>query len=300
MAQKPSTSAVLCDAIPAAPLFQSTETTAILNGVKVHRKMYNTTLANFSPGTTTSTSCQTTYAADFVYLNAEVQAQQQSVEYTFDTPQTSVQVFLMHMGSENNADGIDEAIILLSKAVGGGLVSKSEFTVVKNPSVIDCENAVNTYAGSGGLAGLGWVVDTRLTGTRLLTDVAIVIESQIPFNKLTIADPRQNKSSQLGEGYYVELCASSLTPLDTDGDGIADIYDLDDDNDGILDTDENNCNATSVNVRPAVTGASGATNQGNAADGNFGTYASIGSKFILYRVRLGSFKTRGNLSSTAL
>ena len=45
-----------------------------------------------------------------------------------------------------------------------------------------------------------------------------------------------------------EVCANSCPGLDTDGDGIPDTCDLDDDNDGILDEDEMYCDQNSANM----------------------------------------------------
>ena len=54
------------------------------------------------------------------------------------------------------------------------------------------------------------------------------------------------------------------TTLDTDGDGISDINDLDDDNDGILDTVE--CNCTDPNFFIPPYSAGGITKEGPAAN----------------------------------
>ncbi|MGI6521760.1 MAG: T9SS type A sorting domain-containing protein [Fermentimonas sp.] len=249
----------LCDSAPIQPLFnQSTNTFSVLNGVKVTR-----TLTSSLFSSSNSESCGRTYSAGYAWLRAETSGKEEAVTYTFSDPQTSVQVFLLLLGNTYWTNATDEAVFTIK---AGETVLP--LTLTKNPTNIDCKGKVTISNSS--------VTYNQNDGT--LTDAAIVVTSDTPFTSLTITNPRVSGN---GYGYYVELCETSLTPPDSDGDGIPDILDLDDDNDGILDTDEMNCIA--VGKSPLYE-ESGYTNNtySNAIDGSLNTYATLQDSYTNY------------------
>jgi len=254
--QAQSPAASICNNVPGLQFAQSTNTSAVLNGVKVTRTL---TRNLFSAA---STSCSRNYSAGYPWIRSEDQSTPQSVTYTFDEPQKSVQVFLLLMGNLGRFYAVDEAVFTIKKGT-----TTLPLTLSKNPTNIDCQNMV-TISGD--------TVRCKQNNTKITTDAAIVVTSNTPFTSLTITNPRVNiyQNQDDGWGYFVELCSTYLTLLDTDSDGIPDRYDLDDDNDGILDTDEMNC--TAVNKSPTLHSSGGNTsNVGNAIDGTTNTYATM-------------------------
>ncbi|HHU25016.1 MAG TPA: T9SS type A sorting domain-containing protein [Bacteroidales bacterium] len=257
----------LCDNVPPQPLFdKSTNTFSILNGVKVQRTL---TRDLYSQGQSVN-GCQSYYSAGYAWLRSEDTGNytQHSVTYTFSNPQTSVQVFLLLMGNIGATSADDWANFSIKDENDNPITN---FTLQKNPTGIDCKGKVHIYGHSVQVNDLNQTV----------TDAAIVVTSTAtPFTSLTITNPKTNvgSSSNNGYGYFVELCETSLTPLDSDNDGIPDILDLDDDNDGILDTDEMDCIALDKSPLYEASGYTGNT-YNNAIDGSFNTYATLQSYY---------------------
>jgi hypothetical protein len=248
-AQFPTAS--ICNTVPGPQFSQSTSTSGTLNGVKVTRTL---TRGLFSAPN--STSCSRTYSSGYAWLRAEDSDKPESVTYTFDEPQKSVQVFLLLLGNSYWTNATDEAVFEIK--TGETILP---LTLSKNPTSIDCKNKVAISNSS--------VIYNQNDGT--LTDAAIVVSSNTPFTSLTITNPRVSGN---GWGFFVEICPTSLVLLDTDSDGIPDKYDLDDDNDGILDTDEMNC--TAVNESPTLhSNSTNVTKPGDAIDGSTNTWATM-------------------------
>ncbi|MGB4655089.1 MAG: hypothetical protein WBH98_06625 [Bacteroidales bacterium] len=257
----------LCDNVPPQPLFdESTSTFSILNGVKVARIL---TRSLYSTAQSITGACSNPYAAGYAYLRSEDAGNQtpHSVTYTFSDPQTSVQVFLLLLGNKGTTSADDWADFSIKDENSNPITN---FTLEKNPIGIDCKGLVEIYGNS---------VQVN-NANRIVTDAAIVVTSDTPFTSLTITNPKTNvgNSPNNGFGYYVELCETSLTPLDSDNDGIPDILDLDDDNDGILDTDEMTCIA--IDKSPLYEDSRYTNNTyNNAIDGSLGTYATMQSYY---------------------
>lgn len=248
--QAQTTTPPTCSNIPLPQFAKSTNTSSVLNGVTVTRTMNS---ERFSLGGNIN-GCQTWYAADYPHLNSEYGGGvQEYVTYTFDIPQTSAQVFLMIMGNlgANQKNAIDQAIFSIKKQDGTPITN---FTLDKNPTEVDCKGKVKV---------IGSMVELKQENELLVSDAAILVESSTPFTSLTITNPRTSATSgTIGFGYYVEICPNSITstPIDSDGDGVADIYDLDNDNDGILDADELYCDNPSLPVE-TTTGIGAYKNQ---------------------------------------
>lgn len=278
----------LCTSIPTPQFSQSTNTTATLNGVSVNRTL---TRDLYSTAGGANGACQSSYAAGYVYLRSEDVTTAHSVTYTFNVPQTAVQVFLLLLGNAGEINAIDQADFVIKNGTTT-LVP----TLSKNPISIDCRSNNNPVTISGSR------VEYRQNGTQYLSDASIVVTSSTPFNSLTITNPRISvSSSENGWGYYVELCPTSLsstppTPQDTDGDGIPDIDDLDDDNDGILDIDEMDAVVrSSQGGRPTIETNSGVVNATNAVDADESSYAEFNNSSAYLILDLGTVVPTGTV-----
>ena len=100
--------------------------------------------------------------------------------------------------------------------------------------------SVGTYNSATGV----WSIGTLASGANAtLSIVATVISQTGCGNTATITGDQEDPTPANN--------TSTVTPtpvLDTDGDGVADLNDLDDDNDGVLDTVENNCAPSSLAI----------------------------------------------------
>ncbi|HHT23258.1 MAG TPA: cadherin-like domain-containing protein [Bacteroidales bacterium] len=268
----------VCTSVPSPQFDQSTNAFSILNGVKVTRTL---TRAYYSGTTGGSSSCGRTYGDGYAWIRSGTSTTAQSVTYTFDVPQTSVQVFLLIMGNSQNS-AYDQA----NFEIKAGTTSLP-LTLTENPTDFDCQNSVNISGST-----------VRTSASNQLTDASIVVSSTTPFTTLTITDPRTQgtiPNNTDGWGYFVEICPTSLAPLDTDGDGIPDVEDLDDDNDGILDIDEmRDCvNHSSSGGRPTLRTNNGVINGAYAVDTNPSSYAEFDNSTDYLILDLGAVAPAG-------
>lgn len=183
-----------CTSIPARQFAQSTSATKTMNGVNVTRSLTRSLYSTTYYGT-----CATV-GSGYAWLRAEDTSTSQSVTYTFATPITSVQVFLLVMGNEAQPYSYDEANFTIS----GGGSSNSTMTLTENSTSFDCYNTINIS---------GSKVSTTMAYST--TNAAIVVSSTTPFTTLTITNPRAGYYGYTndGYGYYVELCPTSLCPI---------------------------------------------------------------------------------------
>ena len=172
-AQFPTAS--ICNTVPGPQFSQSTSTSGTLNGVKVTRTL---TRGLFSAPN--STSCSRTYSSGYAWLRAEDSDKPESVTYTFDEPQKSVQVFLLLLGNSYWTNATDEAVFEIK--TGETILP---LTLV-NPTSIDCKNKVAISNSS--------VIYNQNDGT--LTDAAIVVSSNTRLPRLLL--PIQGFRKRLG------------------------------------------------------------------------------------------------------
>ncbi len=100
--------------------------------------------------------------------------------------------------------------------------------------------------------------DAREAGVTLLSGVTVSSSGVVsgPYGANGFADSVETVAeSGVYKGVYTYKYAvdkGSNLCIDADGDGYGDLIDLDDDNDGILDTDENNCAIAGRNILPGT------------------------------------------------
>ncbi|WP_454977366.1 immunoglobulin domain-containing protein, partial [Capnocytophaga leadbetteri] len=177
-------------------------TSAILNGVKVTRKVIRDTRPQFSTtaiysdgnveNNTDLTPAQNTicgrnqYQRGYVYMDSN---RVRTVTYTFDKPITSVEIYLQKFGIAKTGDSYNERAEF---SVNNGNISLSEITSC-NPSANITITGGKVEAPEGNA-----------------TNISIKAASTKPFTELTITTDILNK----GYGFYIEICPTSIVTLD--------------------------------------------------------------------------------------
>jgi len=177
-------------------------TSAILNGVKVTRKVIRDTRPQFSTtaiysdgnveNNTDLTPAQNTicgrnqYQRGYVYMDSN---RVRTVTYTFDKPITSVEIYLQKFGVAKTGDSYNERAEF---SVNNGNISLSEIT--------SCNSSANITITGGKVEAL--------EGNA--TNISIKAASTKPFTELTITTDILNK----GYGFYIEICPTSIVTLD--------------------------------------------------------------------------------------
>ncbi len=188
--------------------------------------------------------------------------------YKFDRGITTVDVWLLVMGNNNNNGwyGEDSAVFEAEDASGNAVPVTLSFatTDCKGRSIIN-----------------GNTVTTQASQTQAnLSNFSVSVTSATPFTTLRVINPEERVSAtakKKGYGFYSELCLESIDG-DADGDGILDSEDLDDDNDGILDEDESNKVCKDITIgfkRPSVEKKYYITDPNSAVDTNESSYCTF-------------------------
>ncbi|WP_409997331.1 hypothetical protein, partial [Capnocytophaga leadbetteri] len=157
------------------PMFLSTNTVTLSNGIQVSKEGGTTRTKTY---TSTVTSCQPTYEAGTVYVGKN-----KVITYKFSQPVNNVEVWMALLGGNQLAPytrdaakfttncGTDPTLTLLSDCMGGGTI------------------AGNTVWADGAKG----------------VDVAVKVTSAKPFTELTITDVNSGAA-----GYFVDLCPASI------------------------------------------------------------------------------------------
>ena len=200
---------------------------------------------------------------------------------------------------DENGDGfaqVGETIFYLFRIAIIGDVSLTNITLSDPlPGIV-----INSTSGGPYDLAPGQSVSPAFTGRYTLTQADLnaglvvnqAVVTGIDPNGDPVTDDSDNNSDFEDEPTVVRLTVDNCDPAagnpDTDGDGIANDCDLDDDNDGILDTDEgfippsNVTNFTQLNT----TGLSGGTS---------GILGTIGSDESLFQTNFNLVSTEGDI-----
>ncbi|WP_226742832.1 Ig-like domain-containing protein, partial [Polaribacter gangjinensis] len=168
------------------------------------------------------------------------------------------------------------------------------------PSTNITENETKTLVGSpaGGtwsiVSGGGTISGNTYTPANISSNTSVTIRYTIPngagcspsFANVTFTVTPVNECDPIASGN-----------LDTDGDGISDICDLDDDNDGILDTDEGGgCDNSTYDIN--ILGNFGVKSISNSDDGTYNTTLSGTNYTVDFNESGGTSISTQNLSGS--
>ncbi|OBW43133.1 hypothetical protein AB670_00478 [Chryseobacterium sp. MOF25P] len=130
---------------------------------------------------------------------------------------------------------------------------------------ISTPSSTNNDGGSYGIAV------TSLTNSQLNPNAADVNNDGLNDS----VDPDKNGVPNYTSSYFVAIKSDINGCTDTDGDAIADVFDLDDDNDGILDNVESNCSTIVINSAQYATSVLSSNRVAGSATSGFGNVNSI-------------------------
>lgn len=175
----------LCNTISSSQFPRGANVSATLNGVRVNRVINSSQLlfSNDVGFDNTNIACgydPRTQAYPFIHSGGKTT--RESITYTFDSPQTSVQVFLMTMGTNRFRTSIDQATFTINNGSNNLTISNNRSL---NTTQFDCKNMVtisgNVVTSNNSSLNNPWYD---------VTHASVTVSSNTPFTSLTITDPR--------------------------------------------------------------------------------------------------------------
>ena len=211
-----------------------------LSGFSNSNTLFNVSAIAFEPSTTYTlriyfhgqNSSSSTFLGDDFFISGQRNYAQSSAYNC--TP------IIMETDIDTDTDGVPNRLDLDSDGDGCPDAVEGDGSFITTDLEIDTNiNGGNTGANFSGISGVSGVQQ----------NLGITVDTDV--NSATYGVPIVNGAAAVSQEYGYGLDKNANYCADTDGDTIPDIDDLDDDNDGILDTDEGVC-ITGLNINQPI------------------------------------------------